>query len=49
MIDYGTPGRRKFLRQIRILAFLRAVYVALVGVSVGATVGAFIILFTRKP
>lgn len=49
MTDYATHERKRFLRHLKLLAFLRALSVALVGLSVGATVAAVLILFTRKP
>ena len=47
MTDYGTPQRQRFLRQLKYMAWLRALYVAAVGVAVGSTLAAIITVATR--
>jgi hypothetical protein len=40
-------NNRDFWRQLRLLVWLRGLYVAIVGLSIGAAVGAILNLFTR--
>lgn len=47
MIDYGIDDRRKFLRQLRLLALLRGFQLAVCGLSIGAALAAIINLFSR--
>ena len=47
MTDYGIHDRRKFLRQVRLLAALRWFYLALAGLSIGGALGAVINLFSK--
>ena len=47
MTDYATKERKRFLRQMKYLAALRALYVAIVGLAVGSTLAAIITVTTR--
>ena len=38
----------RFRRQLRLLAILRGLYVAIIGLSIGALLGAILNLFTRS-
>lgn len=46
MTDYGKADRQRFLRQVRLLAWLRRFYVALGGLSIGA---ALVAIFNTIP
>ena len=47
MTDYGTQDRQRFLRQLRYMAALRALYIAICGLSLGALLWAVIHLFSK--
>ncbi len=47
MTDYGIHDRRKFLRQVWLLAALRTLYFGVAVLSVGIALGAVINLFSK--
>lgn len=47
MTDYATQDRKKFLRQLRYTAALRALYAVIIVVSIGSTLVAVAGIFTK--
>lgn len=47
MTDYGTNDRRRFLRQVRLLALLRTLYIGVAVLSAGIALGAVVNLFSK--